>query len=357
MQIGIIGLPNAGKSTIFNALTSGHAPAADYPFTTINPNIGIISIPDHRVHRLAEIYKPKKATHAHIRFVDIAGLVKGASKGEGLGNKFLSHIREVDAIIHVVRLFTDDNVSHPMGSLDPLRDIGIINTELLLADLESLEKQVESISGAAKSGEKKAKERLSLLEEIKQSLEKGISVRHLTLSGDAVTSLFLLTSKPILYVGNIGEGSKPLDLINQIEVHAKKEKSESLILSGKLESEIVQLSDSEKDAFRAEMGIEETGLNKLIKKSFSLLNLITFFTGRSVEVKAWPIPRGTRAPQAAGKIHSDMEKGFIKAEICTFKDIDTYSSEAALREKGLIRMEGKEYVMQEGDVVYFRFSS
>ncbi len=357
MQIGIIGLPNAGKSTIFNALTSGHAPAADYPFTTINPNIGIISIPDRRVVRLAEIYKPRKATHAHIRFVDIAGLVEGASKGEGLGNKFLSHIREVDAIIHVVRLFTDDNVSHPMGSLDPLRDIGIVNTELLLADLESLEKQVESISGAAKSGDKKAKERLSQLDNIYQSLEKGTPVRHLSLPEETVKSLFLLTSKPVLYCGNIGEGPKPEDLVEKIETHAKKEKSESLILSGKLESEIVQLSDSEKDAFRAEMGIEETGLNKLIKKSFSLLNLITFFTGRSVEVKAWPIPRGTRAPQAAGKIHSDMEKGFIKAEICTFKDIDIYGSEATLREKGLIRMEGKEYVMQEGDVVYFRFSS
>ncbi|MFH1380314.1 MAG: redox-regulated ATPase YchF [bacterium] len=357
MQIGIIGLPNAGKSTIFNALTSGHAVSADYPFTTIDPNIGVISIADPRVERLAEIYKPKKATHATIRFVDIAGLVKGASSGEGLGNKFLSHIREVDAIIHVVRVFEDENVSHPMGSVDPIRDIEIITTELLLADLQTIEKQIETVSGAAKSGEKKAKEKLMHLEQMNKALGAGKSVNHISVPGELLSSLFLLSSKPVLYVGNCGESTAQKEHVERIEKHAKRENSEFIGLSGKLESEIIQLPDNEKNVFRKEMGVLDSGVDQLVKKSFSLLGLITFFTGRSVEVRAWTIPDGTKAPRAAGKIHTDMEKGFIKAEITSFNDLDQYGSEAAVKEKGLMKLEGKDYIMQEGDVAFFRFSA
>jgi hypothetical protein len=283
-------------------------------------------------------------------------LVKGASKGEGLGNKFLSHVREVDALVHVVRLFQDPDVVNTMGTIDPVRDIEIIETELLLADLESVQKQIESIRGAAKSGDKTARERLAMLEPIKQSIEQGTPVRNLNVPVDVLKTLFLLTSKPILYVGNVGEKEVQNDLVGTIEAYAKKQRAEALMLSVKVESEIAQLDEAERESFRVEMGIEETGLQKLIRKSFSLLDVITFFTVGPDEVKAWTIPAGTFAPQAAGKIHSDIERGFIRAEVYSYGDIDRYGAEAILREKGLIRMEGKTYPMKDGDVVFFRFA-
>jgi len=355
MEIGIVGLPNVGKSTIFNALTSGSAAASNYPFTTIEPNVGVIGVPDSRLTRLTELFKPKKTIPASCRFVDIAGLVKGAAQGEGLGNKFLANIREVDAILHMVRLFQDSEVVHTMGSVNPKRDIEVIETELLLADLDSLTKQFDKVSGKAKSGDKTAKETLAILETLKNALEAGTPVRALDLDPKVLKDFSFLTALPVLYVGNTDE-NPDLAVIEGFQAFTKSRGSESVIICGKLESEIMQLSGEDRDMFMNDLGMEQSGLEKVILAAYKTLGLCSYFTGGEQEVRAWTIPVGAKAPQAAGVIHTDFEKGFIKADIYDFTDIDTFVSETTLREKGLIRSEGKEYTVKDGDVCHFKFN-
>ncbi len=356
MEIGIVGLPNVGKSTIFNALTSGNAQASNYPFTTIEPNVGVVAVPDTRLDRLTQLFKPKKTTPAIVRFVDIAGLVKGAASGEGLGNKFLSHIREVDAVIMMVRLFKDPDVVHTMGTVDPRRDVEVIETELALADLASLEKQFDKVSGKAKSGDKAAKEALVVLEKLKAGLAAGKPARALGLDPKSIRDFFLLTAKPVLFVGNTDETPDPA-LVAELQKIAAERGARAVTLCSKLEAEIAQLPAADRKVFMDELGIRETGLERVIVAAYDLLGQCSYFTAGEDEVRAWTISRGFKAPQAAGVIHTDFEKGFIKADVYSFKDIDAHQKEAALREKGLIRSEGKEYVVQDGDVCFFKFSS
>lgn len=355
MEIGIVGLPNVGKSTIFNALTSGSAAASNYPFTTIEPNVGVVPVPDRRLARLTELFKPKKTIPASCRFVDIAGLVKGASQGEGLGNKFLANIREVDAILHMVRLFQDPDVVHTMGGVDHRRDIEVIETELMLADLESLTKQYDKVSGKARSGDKTSKEALVVLDILKSGLEAGKPARALGLAPTVLKEFFLLSAQPVLYVGNTDENPDPA-IIADFQAFAKERGSESVVICGKLESEIAQLSGEDREMFMTDLGMEQSGLEKVILAAYKTLGLCSFLTAGEQEVRAWTIPIGAKAPQAAGVIHTDFEKGFIKADIYGFADIDKYKTEAALREKGLIRSEGKEYVVKDGDVCHFKFN-
>ena len=356
MEIGIVGLPNVGKSTIFNALTSGHAQASNYPFTTIEPNIGIVAVPDKRLDRLSSLFKPKKTTPATVRFVDIAGLVKGAAAGEGLGNKFLSHIREVDAVIMMVRLFKDPDVVHTMGSVDPRRDVEIIETELALADLASLEKQYDKVSGKAKSGDKAAREALVVLDALKTGLSAGKPARALGLDPKAIREFFLLTAKPVLFVGNTDE-TADAKLSAELESIARERGAKAVALCSKLEAEIAQLAVEDRKAFMVELGIQTTGLERVIVAAYDLLGQCSYFTAGEDEVRAWTISRGFKGPQAAGVIHTDFEKGFIKADVYSFKDIDTHLKEPVLRERGLIRSEGRDYVVRDGDVCFFKFSS
>ncbi|WP_094606642.1 Ribosome-binding ATPase YchF [Sporomusa silvacetica DSM 10669] len=363
LEVGIIGLPNVGKSTLFNAITKAGAEAANYPFCTIEPNVGVVDVPDARLEKLTEMYKPKRTMPAAMRFVDIAGLVQGAAKGEGLGNKFLAHIRQVDAVAQVVRCFTDDNITHVAGSIDPIRDIEIINTELCLADLETVEKRIDRVQKMIKGGDKKALTELEVLKLVQQTLSDAQPARRVVNdddTADVLRELFLLTLKPTLFVANVSEqeaadaGSNPH--VAKVREYAAREGAEVIVVSAKVESEIAELPDDEAKEFLIDLGLEESGLDKLIRASFTLLGLMTFFTAGEPEVRAWTIVRGTKAPQAAGKIHSDIERGFIRAEIVSYDDLMANGAYAAAKEKGLVRLEGKEYIMQDGDVTYFRFN-
>ena len=354
LEVGIVGLPNVGKSTLFNAITKAGAEAANYPFCTIEPNVGVVDVPDARLAVLAEMFGSKRILPAAMRFVDIAGLVAGASKGEGLGNKFLSHIRQVDAIAQVIRCFDDPNITHVAGSVDPVRDIEIINTELCLADLESVDKRLQRIAKLAKSGDKDARIEAPILEKVSAALGDAIPVRAQGLTDDELEILKDLT------LANVGEDEvsdySGNEFVKQVEDYAAKEGSGVVVVSARIESEIAELSDEEATAFLADLGLEESGLTKLIKASYSLLGLINYFTAGEMEARAWTIVEGTKAPQAAGKIHSDIEKGFIRAEIVSFDDLEACGSQNAAKEKGLVRLEGKDYIMKDGDVTYFRFN-
>ncbi len=363
MKLGIVGLPNVGKSTLFNAITNAGAQSANYPFCTIEPNVGVVAVPDSRIDALAEMYNPAKITPAVIEFVDIAGLVKGALKGEGLGNKFLSHIREVDAIIHVVRCFENDDIIHVDGSVDPARDIETINLELIFSDIEMVERRIDRTAKAMKGDKSLAKE-YEFLKRLKEHLEEGKSARSIDCDDDEkaiVADIALLTSKPVIYACNMSED----DFANNIESNArfnavceiaKADESQVLPICAELEAEIASLDKEEKEMFLAELGVEKGGLDLLIQRSYDLLGLISYLTAGTPEVRAWTIKKGTKAPQAAGKIHSDFEKGFIRAEVISFENLMENGSLAAAREKGLIRSEGKEYVMKDGDVVHFLFN-
>ncbi|MBR0350744.1 MAG: redox-regulated ATPase YchF [Clostridia bacterium] len=362
MKLGIVGLPNVGKSTLFNSITKAGAECANYPFCTIEPNVGVVPVPDERLDDLTKMYNPQKTTHAIIEFVDIAGLVKGASKGEGLGNKFLSHIRETDAIVEVVRCFENANVVHVDGSIDPLRDIETINLELIFADIETVDKRLDKARKNLKA-DKKYQAEIDLLERIKQNLENGVSARALDYNEDEkelVKDMFLLTTKPILYVANVSEeqleDAENDENVKKVKEYAKKEHAEVIPLCVKIEEELSGLDDEDKKEMLEALGQEESGLDKVIKKSYDLLGLMSFLTAGEPEVRAWTIKKGTKAPQAAGKIHSDIERGFIKAEVVSYTDLMKEGSMVAAREKGLVRSEGKEYVMQDGDIVLFKFN-
>ncbi len=364
LEVGIVGLPNVGKSTLFNAITKAGAEAANYPFCTIEPNVGVVDVPDERLQVLHEMYNSKKTTPASVSFVDIAGLVKGASQGEGLGNKFLSHIRQVDAVAHVVRCFVSGDITHVEGSVDPIRDIEIINTELCLADLDTIEKRLDRVSRTAKSGNKEARAEEAVLLKLKEIVGEAVPARQAELTEDElelIKELNLLTLKPILYVANVSEdeaatAEQDNEYVAKVKEYAKKENAGVVVISAKVESEIAELDADEAKEFLSDLGLEESGLNKLIKAAFKLLGLMTFLTAGEDECRAWTIKIGTKAPQAAGKIHSDIERGFIRAEIVSYDDLVASGSVAAAREKGQVRVEGKDYIMQDGDVTHFRFN-
>ena len=362
MKLGVVGLPNVGKSTLFNAITKAGAESANYPFCTIEPNVGIVDVPDERLNVLTVMYDAKKTTPAQIEFVDIAGLVKGASAGEGLGNKFLSHIREVDAIIHVVRCFDDENITHVEGSVNPKRDIEIINLELILADLESVNKQIDRELKTIKGGG--SKDAYNLLVKIKETLEAEKAVRTMTFTEEEqaiVDGFFLLTSKPVIYVGNIAEKDitnipENMPYFSQVIEYAKTENSQSLALSCKIEEELIMLDEDERELFKEELGLRESGLERLIVASYDLLGLMSYLTAGEKEVRAWTIKKGTKAPQAAGKIHTDFERGFIRADVVKYQDLVELGSYTVAKEKGKVASVGKDYVMQEGDIVLFKFN-
>ena len=360
MKLGVVGLPNVGKSTLFNAITKAGAQAANYPFCTIEPNVGVVAVPDERLTKLAELFNSKKITPTTLEFVDIAGLVKGASKGEGLGNKFLSHIREVDAIVHTVRCFDDENITHVDGSVNPLRDIETINLELIFSDMEMIERRLQKARVAVK-GDKKYQEEIDFLEKLYKFLEEGKPARNYPATDEEkeiLKTLFLLTSKPVIYAANVSEDDVATenDYVKQVKEYAKSEGSEVIVLCAKLEEELADMSDDEKAIFFAELGIDKSGLDKLVTACYKLLNLISYLTAGEKETRAWTIVKGTKAPQAAGKIHSDFERGFIRAEVVDYQTLLDCKGYAGAKEKGKVRSEGKDYVMQDNDVVTFRFN-